>query len=58
MNGERIKDIRKKLGLSQEAFAHFIGVAVKTVNFWENGKSNPSRLAVEKLEMLDKRGKE
>jgi len=58
MNGERIKEIRKKLGLSQEAFAHTIGVAVKTVNLWENGKSNPSRLAVEKLDMLDKRGKE
>lgn len=58
MHGEKIKEIRKKLGLSQEAFAHVIGVAVKTVNMWENGKSNPSRLAVEKMEMLDKRGKE
>ena len=58
MNGERIKEIRKKLGLSQEAFAHSIGVAAKTVNLWENGKSHPSRLAIEKMEMLDKRGKE
>ncbi|WP_440448271.1 helix-turn-helix domain-containing protein [Ruminococcus sp.] len=42
---EKIKYVRIKLGLSQEDFAHELGVSFATINRWENGNYNPSRLA-------------
>lgn len=41
-----IKDLRKKLELSQEGLARELGVSFSTVNRWESGKSHPSQLAV------------
>lgn len=55
MNGEEIKDIRQKLGISQEALAHLIGVSFQTVNRWERGVFKPSRLALEKIKQLTKK---
>lgn len=43
--GARVKAVRAQLGLSQEDFAHALGVSFTTVNRWENGKTSPSRLA-------------
>ncbi len=40
-----VKEIRRQLGLSQEELAHALGVSFATVNRWENGKTNPSKLA-------------
>lgn len=40
-----IKKLRKKLGLSQDAFAARLGVAPYTVRRWESGATSPSRLA-------------
>ena len=40
-----VKEIRRQLALSQEALARELGVSFATVNRWENGKSNPSKLA-------------
>ena len=45
MNGKQIKKSRLLLGLTQEEFAHRLGVTLCTVNRWENNKSAPSRLA-------------
>ena len=42
---EKIRIIRQRLGLTQEHFAQELGVSVATVNRWENGHSQPSRLA-------------
>lgn len=39
--GKKIKEIRKKEGLSQEEFAFRINVSRQTVYFWENGKVIP-----------------
>jgi len=50
MNGEQIKELRKSLQLTQEEFAHRLGVTLCTVNRWENNKSVPSRLALRQLE--------
>jgi len=36
--GLRIREARKKAGLSQEGLARKLGVAFATVNRWENGK--------------------
>lgn len=42
---EQVKAVRTALSLSQEELAHAIGVSFATVNRWENGKNNPSKLA-------------
>lgn len=43
MTGERLRRLRERLGLTQEALAHLLGVAFATVNRWENvaGISGP-----------------
>lgn len=42
---EKVKFVRTKLNLSQEELAHKLGVSFATINRWENGSYNPSRLA-------------
>ena len=42
---ENIRLARIKLRLTQEELAHVLGVSFATVNRWENGSYNPSRLA-------------
>lgn len=39
INGEQIKCLRKKLGLTQGEFASFVNVSVKTIERWEIQKS-------------------
>lgn len=36
------REIRKRLGLSQAAFAGLMGVSLRTVQEWEQGKRKPS----------------
>ncbi|MDE6029082.1 MAG: helix-turn-helix domain-containing protein [Clostridiales bacterium] len=40
--GERIKDLRTELGLSQKQLADKIGAAANTVSQYESGKSRTS----------------
>ena len=47
---EQVKAVRTTLNLSQEELAHAIGVSFATVNRWENGKTNPSKLARRQFE--------
>ena len=54
MNAKRVRAIRKKLKMTQEEFAREVGVAHFTVVRWENNMNSPSRLALEKLEKLEK----
>lgn len=49
---KEIKELRLKLGLTQEQFAAKVGVTFSTVNRWENGKSVPSPLASTRVEYL------
>jgi putative transcriptional regulator len=44
-NGSPVHELRRRLNMTQEEFAHAIGVTVSTVNRWENGHIEPSRLA-------------
>ncbi len=46
-----IRQIRQQLGMTQEEFAHALGITVGTVNRWENGRFRPSKLA--KATILD-----
>ena len=41
--------------MTQEDFAHEIGVTFATVNRWENGKAQPSRLARKVLQQIQPR---
>ncbi|AVH68607.1 helix-turn-helix domain-containing protein [Nostoc sp. 'Peltigera membranacea cyanobiont' N6] len=57
--GQIIHDLRLLTGLTQEQFAATLGVTYTTINRWENGRSKPSPLAMEKIEgMLEKMGDE
>jgi DNA-binding transcriptional regulator YiaG len=54
---ESIRELRLRLGLTQEEFAHAIAVTVSTVNRWENGHAHPSKLAWRSIQgLLKKRG--
>ena len=48
----KIKELRSKLGLTQEQFAAKVGVTFSTVNRWENGKTVPSKLAQRQFEQF------
>jgi putative transcriptional regulator len=57
--GQIIRKLRLSTGLTQEQFAHTLGVTYSTLNRWENGRSKPSPLAMEKIEgMLRDRGEQ
>ena len=45
MEATNIRTLRQDLGLTQEEFAHRLGITVATVNRWENGHNSPTRLA-------------
>ncbi len=45
-----IKELRQRLNLTQEQFAHRVGVTYSTVNHWENGKRIPLPFLVKRLE--------
>ena len=49
-----IKELRLKLGLSQERFAQKLGVSLSSVTRWERGISKPSQLAQRRLDRLNK----
>ncbi|GMO43343.1 MAG: hypothetical protein Pg6C_04880 [Treponemataceae bacterium] len=40
-----VKQARQSLGLSQEELAHALNVSFVTINRWENGKTEPNRMA-------------
>ena len=56
---EQVKAVRVRLKLSQEELAHALGVSFATVNRWENGKTNPSKLAQRQFKQFcsDKKGR-
>ncbi len=49
-----ILQLRAKLKLSQEEFAKLLGVSFMSVNRWENGKYEPTKLVKVKLIQLFK----
>ena len=42
---EFVRTLRHELQMTQEEFAHELGITVGTVNRWENGRFRPSKLA-------------
>ena len=44
-----VKVLRQRLGLTQEQFAHEVGVTFSTVNQWENGRRRPQPFLLKRL---------
>jgi putative transcriptional regulator len=47
-----IRELRNRLGLTQEKLAARLGVTFPTINRWENGRARPSPLALKQIEDL------
>ncbi|MCL4304809.1 helix-turn-helix domain-containing protein [bacterium] len=54
-DGSRIKQLREDLNMTQENFAHEIGVTFATVNRWENGRTTPNKVAQKVLSLLERK---
>lgn len=52
MDPEAIKDLRRRLGLTQESLAALIGVDHATYWRWEQGRTRPLPVFVRELERL------
>lgn len=52
MDKTQIKQLRQRLGISQEDFARRLGVTLSSVQRWEAGKGGPSKMAQRLLNAL------
>jgi DNA-binding transcriptional regulator YiaG len=51
-----IAELRKRIGMTQEDFAHALGVSCRSVQMWEGGQK-PSKLAQREIDKLAKKHK-
>ena len=49
---DTVQQARRSLGMTQQEFAHRLGVAVSTVARWETGVNRPSRMATKLITLL------
>ena len=54
MNPDRIRAIRAQYQETQEEFSRRVGVSVDTVRSWEQMRSAPSRLAIDRLLQVER----
>ena len=54
--GAKIKDLRKKRGITQERLAEYLNISAQAVSKWENGKSVPDAKALIDAEAANKQG--
>ena len=54
---DRIRKLRTRLGLTQQALAVRLGIAVTAISRWENGKHAPSPMACKLLDGLAAKSK-
>lgn len=54
VNVPDVASVRKKTGLSQSRFAELLGVSVRTLQDWEQGRRAPSGAARTLLAIADK----
>lgn len=58
MTPEQVRELRQRLGLSQEQMAHRLGTSLQTVHRWESGKSKPSQLAERAFSDLEREARD
>ena len=51
------RQIRARMGLSQEDFAHLLGISVRTLQNWEQGRRAPTGPAMKLLRIADRHPK-
>lgn len=51
-----IRELRERLGLTQEQMAARVGVSFTTISRWERGHRPPSPMAAAALARIDRRG--
>ena len=56
--GDKVKELRDRLQVSQAALAIIINTSAATVRAWEAGTKNPGGPSCKLLEMLDRKGLE
>ena len=47
-----LKKLREKMLLTQTEFGNLLGVSFETVNRWENGKYEPTRMVKERIKII------
>ena len=47
-----VKELRKKTGLTQKAFAAYFGISFRTLQDWEQGKRTPPDYVVSMMERI------
>jgi putative transcriptional regulator len=47
-----VRELRFRLGLTQEQFAAELGVTFVSVNRWENSKTQPSPMAMRLMQLM------
>lgn len=57
IRANEIREIRKKMNVSQKVFAHLLNVPLVTEASWEAGRRNPSGAAVRLLQIAKKQPK-
>lgn len=50
-----IKNIRKKMNMTQRQFSETLSVSIKTVEAWENGRNRPNGVAMRLLDICKKK---
>ena len=50
-----VVEARQKVGLSQSRFAELLGVSVRTLQDWEQGRRKPSRAAMSLIKIAKQR---
>ncbi len=50
---ERIRDLRRRYGETQDEFAHRFRVSIQSVQTWEQGKGEPSGPATVIMDQLE-----
>lgn len=50
--GERLRNARRRLGLTRDAAAELLGLSNATISLWENGKVTPTKTNQKRLQML------
>ena len=58
LDNSEIREIRLNAGMTQAAFAQFMGISPKTVEAWENGRIHPTGPAYRLLGLLGSKGVE
>jgi len=54
MSPEQIKALRLRMGLTQQHFSTVVGCTVNQANKWENGRSKPSPMSINRLKEIEK----